>query len=1081
MKDLQLWRWLRDGGASPAELAALLRELAALPLEQRFPWLGRLGPALEHPKAEVRAAAIAVLAGASGWCAFRWLTKALKDRARSVRLAAVESLRISAAADPERWVHALYHPDAEVRRAAIGGHCVKGSEAYLIPLLSDQALASRVAERLSGLEFSATQLALVIAQVRQGVCPRRLGRRIIAHAQTEHDVWVQAIGDSPQDTLMADILDLFFDEGADQEIERSSGRLSAVMFGRLHEAIRSIPDDRQAEAADKLVALLGETAAARGRWNQDADALYTWLVRAFGASSQQPSDHKMEEGSGAAAPSGQGRGGDLPRVRLTTEEARSFAYWPWSRKRTGKAGRPRVEDNAIKEFLQLVENEGETSVFRILGSKDLDLLEQWAHSDNPMVAAAATARLVELGWEDLPISILRLPADVVASLLRQFLDSGIVQSPATRTAAARWLHHQGDRFGFPLVIAASLADEDLASGLLRDVEDTLLVECVKAGLVSGPSVVPEQWLLQRLLELDDGPHQADSLAILAREAVDKEVCQRAVQHLVSRPTRSWKLRALADVFAWGMQVAWELTGRAFVIEMIAGEEWGYTDFEGSTIWVNPLPILRQEENGLDIVRGLILHELGHHKYHRGRHAESIWRRARAQGIHGLLNLVADEHLERNLRALDSGYGNMFKRLASYVFYHSQREVPVENLFKVLGPQTFEVLTHAHLTAARKKGCVRINSGHVLRAAEQANHSFARFLRALRMGLGNRWDDPLVAEALTLFGPDFRRSSMDDLLQVAGRLQEIFGVQTGLLHVLVRGLFDEYDLIVHGEGTDNEDIKADIRRRHRRFFERAATGGEPGKARVTRFSDEHVPQRVKRVPYDAAAQRAYTLQAARAARQLRHFLVRSAMRAEAHARRVQGTRIDRARVQSLVLRADPRILMLRQAVHAADLFLGVLIDCSYEMASSMEKAKVFATVIAEAAKRLPGIEARFFGFSHDWMFDAGDANQPAIHGLETHCCKNEAAALCHVAEIAEVSGRKNRLLVMIGEPREDELLGEKESLRKLLVRFARRNIRCVQIAVTPPETRCYPNILILGEEDLVKCTRQFGRLCVRIAR
>jgi hypothetical protein len=37
-------------------------------------------------------------------------------------------------------------------------------------------------------------------------------------------------------------------------------------------------------------------------------------------------------------------------------------------------------------------------------------------------------------------------------------------------------------------------------------------------------------------------------------------------------------------------------------------------------------------------------------YHRGKEAEAVWQKAQSENMHSLLNLVSDEHLERNLRS-----------------------------------------------------------------------------------------------------------------------------------------------------------------------------------------------------------------------------------------------------------------------------------------------------------------------------------------------------------------------------------------------------------------------------------------------
>ena len=134
------------------------------------------------------------------------------------------------------------------------------------------------------------------------------------------------------------------------------------------------------------------------------------------------------------------------------------------------------------------------------------------------------------------------------------------------------------------------------------------------------------------------------------------------------------------------------------------------------------------------------------------------------------------------------------------------------------------------------------------------------------------------------------------------------------------------------------------------------------------------------------------------------------------RRMRGSRLDRSRIRALVLRGDPQVLKLRQSIYTPDLFLGVLIDCSNKMDDAIERAKLFASAIAVAAKGIPGIEARFFGYSHNTIYDAGDADSPPSMRLATRCCKNVTAALNYVADRALDSKRKNRLLFVVDSRR-----------------------------------------------------------------
>src|SRR5690606_26208078 len=107
------------GDTSVPDLDVALRALGTLPLVDRAPYLGVLECALIDAREVVRIGALRALAGANGRPAFRALLRALGDESAAVRQAAVESFAVSAQRQPARWVHLLFHPEPDVRRAAI--------------------------------------------------------------------------------------------------------------------------------------------------------------------------------------------------------------------------------------------------------------------------------------------------------------------------------------------------------------------------------------------------------------------------------------------------------------------------------------------------------------------------------------------------------------------------------------------------------------------------------------------------------------------------------------------------------------------------------------------------------------------------------------------------------------------------------------------------------------------------------------------------------------------------------------------------------------------------------------------------
>ena len=684
---------------------------------------------------------------------------------------------------------------------------------------------------------------------------------------------------------------------------------------------------------------------------------------------------------------------------------------------------------------------------------------------------------------------LRGPDAEAAEALERFLECGTERMREVRLGAALWLHAHGNHSGFPLLLQAAACDEREVPGLLAGVSAELVAACVRSVLIVGPKHVEQKWLVARLdVPGTDAAARQAAWELLLADGSCAKVRDAVLAKVRHSPMRSWKLRRVAEDFLWGMQRGRELTGRLFSVEMIAGDQLGYTRLSGSKICVNPTPALRGEENGQEILRGLILHEIGHHKYHRGEPEAAVWQQAERQQLGGLLNLVADEHLERNLRGMDRDFGNKLKRLAAYAFQHASREIAVERLLACLRSRSFEVLSAVPLRAARNRGCVRVENGKVLAEAERAGLSFSRFMRALRMGLGNRYGDPKVAEALDLFRRQFRRCSMLELLEIAKELRRIFGSEAELLDWCGQdgalGI-DPAELAAAGESITDAEIQSEIIRITKKPPRREGEDRRTPFGRVINVGpDEHFDpiHNIIRVAFDPARHAPYAAAVARHARQFRHYLQDLGIVLQVQTRRLQGRSIDRARIPDLMVRGDPRILRTRQRKSVTDLFLGVLVDCSGSMAyhEHIQTARLFGAMLAEASRGLRGVDLRLFGFTDSAIYDAGDADRPAMHALEAGGGNNDAGALWHAAQLALASRRAGRLLVMIsdGLPTECSVA----ALRALVARLTRRmGICCAQLAVAPLEEVCFPHYVVLNPDDPDACVRRFGVEVARLVR
>lgn len=665
-----------------------------------------------------------------------------------------------------------------------------------------------------------------------------------------------------------------------------------------------------------------------------------------------------------------------------------------------------------------------------------------------------------------------------------FLKLGADRDRKLRARVAESLHRRGDPIGYPLILSAAVT-AGLADGQefsLSALSGPWVGVAVKSLLCAGEATVPEAIVLQLLKRNSHDQATQDAIHSVLAEAVSESVRRSAAEQLRGDIGRANKLRRVAEAFRRGVSIGRELTGRLFTIEMIGGSEFGYTRLTENRIYINPMPLLSNVPNADDIVEGLILHELGHHLYHRGSEAAEVWERASTEGLGKLLNLVADEHLERNLRAISKQYGVQLKRLGVYAFNRSAKDYSLETLLSLLGGRAFAVLVENPPAVARDPAAMRVRGGSVLLALDQAGHSFSRFFRALRLGLGERTGDPKVSAALELFGKKFRHSSMEELYNVTLKLREIFGDDATMLHWLCSDSLlvdDEGDLIWQGDGITNAEIQREVERITKAPRSRGAT--ESGRLCINVGSDEDFDKisLIDRLPFQAEAYQEYVPPVAGCARQLRRFFQDLGIAQVPVYRRTRGRLLDRSRLQSLVIRRDPRVLISREFSRRNDLFLAVAVDCSGSMQvdDNIEKAKMFAALMAESCRGLGGVDLKLFGFRHDVIHDAGNAERPAIAGLEAGGGNNDAAALWYASQLAFASSRKSKVLVMISDGLPTECTTT--ALKSLVTRLSRRGVCCAQVAVRPISEVCFPHYVELSESDLPSAVRRFGGIVAKL--
>ncbi|MEM7231562.1 MAG: hypothetical protein AAF517_05285, partial [Planctomycetota bacterium] len=420
---------------------------------------------------------------------------------------------------------------------------------------------------------------------------------------------------------------------------------------------------------------------------------------------------------------------------------------------------------------------------------------------------------------------------------------------------------------------------------------------------------------------------------------------------------------------------------------------------------------------------------------------------------------------------------------SYAFQKSRVDVAWGSLLGGLGTRAFSVLSQVCLEASRKREHVRVRGGGVLAALEKSGSSWSRFFRALRLGLGNRYDDPKVAEALRLFrGVSFRRKKLPELYELAKELVRIFGNEVCLLDTLGQDQCvspGEHDTIIEVDGLNPEELQERIREALK------PKGGKSGPLVINVAEDEHFDPISVVLPVRSRPnlRREYARAVARPARRMREYFERLGQTHVPARHRMRGRSVDRSRLVHTVVRGDPRMLISRETAQSTDLFIGLVVDCSGSMASgeSMEKAKLFASLLAESVRGVRGIDLRIFGFTDAVIFDAGTADRCAVDGLEAEGGNNDAAGLWHAAQVAQASQRSTKLLVMIsdGLPTECSTNALSALVRSLHRRY---RIHCAQIAVRPLHTQCFPHYVeILEGEETNAAVRRFGETIVRLTR
>lgn len=591
------------------------------------------------------------------------------------------------------------------------------------------------------------------------------------------------------------------------------------------------------------------------------------------------------------------------------------------------------------------------------------------------------------------------------------------------------------------------------------------------------------------------------------------------KHVVARVDR---------INRWAARIGWELLGKRVVVRNYRqglGRTSRASKHNTVDIEVSDTPVTSGHPHGEDIMKGLALHEIGHHLCDIGVRGEKTMAGiARSERVGEIYDILRDERLERVLRSKRPETGIYFDRLASYAFAQNVRSVPLKHIAKLAGKTLDEARTEVQ-TGRLPGQCIPSDHRPAAdRVALRDREMLAipglfpphmAFLACLRCGFDPKiYPDAKVAEAIAVIPPNLKDLTHKDLLAVARRIGDLLGKSDRLKQDMKRlrqrilqhqailrqfgqaldrmadtGLLPDWmrqgapgirvNQIVPSDGPRDEQTPAITRDRSQNRSRSKLIGGRGLNLGINpdfdRLEHEHS------LSFDSRAHEQLVAPIRKHIRRLRSYLDRLGRREiEQYAAR-RGRRLDVAQARMAVLKGSPNILVHSLEVMAPSAYIGVLIDRSGSMGGDkIERAKEFGLLLAEAARGLRGINGHVNAFDDDTFYRLGDFRRNTIASLRAGGGNNDSGALAKAAGLALASQMRNKLLVMIsdGSPTECTF----ESLRNLVSRLTREHrILCAQVAVQSLHDVAFPHYFDLSDYTLDVAVARFGNLLIRLTQ
>jgi len=613
--------------------------------------------------------------------------------------------------------------------------------------------------------------------------------------------------------------------------------------------------------------------------------------------------------------------------------------------------------------------------------------------------------------------------------------------------------------------------------------------------------------------------KTDSVAEAARELLGADDSPFAELHLPNGAKAVDAEKAVQRLIAWG-----EAAGRAFLRTPTRVQGWlggaGRTRQQGRgeqgiTIDINFDPLLRASEHAVDVIRGVIVHELGHHKYDFRvpgfRAAAGV---VKAKKAFRVFNVLLDERLERQLRRDRPEWAIYVDRMNAWLMQGEPMSLPLAVYADAVEDPNVDARIDAGELPGRRVGdVVRLGPWDALGVPGLVPPLHAFLLGVFVVRDPSQVADPQARAALELLPKDLAATrhgplaalsvQITDLLdchdggeEQDARWRELVGRHGGMLGELAAVLDRNAD--VHtlanwasGDRTGEDGgwepgpplREADVTVTRSKKLQRGS--GRMGTALQINVSEELDFEELEERwldEVDASRTVALRREVRPQVRRLRaHFERLGTALVETPASR-RGRRLDLAQVRDFAATRRPNVLVNVEERVRPDAYVGLVIDRSGSMSvgERMPLARRFAMLLADSAGGLPGIEGHVSAFDHRFFHRLGDFRRNTIAALEPGGGNNDAGGLQAAANLALASRKSNRLLIMIsdGLPTECSV----DSLRQLVRRLRTdHDVRCAQVAVAPLQEVCFPEFLDVSSVPPAEAIRRFGRLLERLTR